>query len=337
MSHLFPEVGGQDPAATSHSMQSEIDRALIASSYLNKTLDVLQKQKQSFITDVERKIKQKFERFDAETCLSLVEIEEVQHGDGSVTARQLAYHGCTDIDDEDFPAHLSAFMQQHVTDQQQVRARKLIDSGYTEIMQGLVQTELLELWQQQRADMAACYVELHLEVASRRARLCSQAREQLRSGETPLTTQQLAYISSLNEEEILDGILRLAPDGIDEGANYEQALEFVEEHLPQPNFEWRTKPLDPHATQERNGKELKSDFKLANLKSVVRTIVTNEFILVLVDELGLTTTDISTSGLSEPTISAKVASLLKHSSFATRLGGRIATALTKDLEYSFTD
>ncbi|OAA35503.1 TPR domain protein [Beauveria brongniartii RCEF 3172] len=344
MSDLLPEAGGQDPAATSLSMQSEFDRAQIASSHLNKTLDILEQHKQKFITDLEHEVKQYFEGLGIRSCFNLVEIEETRDINGSVTARQLDYYEF-EID-EDFSAHLSAFMQQHVTNQQPVPVRKLIDSAHTGFVEELVQTQFNRLWERQSADLAACYLKLHLEVASRRVLLCSHARERLRSSETPLTTQQLADVSSLDDDEIVRDVLKLATESERKGASYSLAMEVVERCLPQPNFEWQTKPVEPQATRIRTGpRELRSTTKRSNLLSVARSnlisvarsIVTNQFILFLVDVLGVKTADISISWLSETGRSAKLVSLLEVSPITATLGERIATALANDLRTSFTD
>ncbi|KAM3508302.1 hypothetical protein MY11210_006771 [Beauveria gryllotalpidicola] len=344
MSDLSPEAGGQDAAATSLGMQSEIDRAQMASSHLNTTLDILEKHKQTFITDVERKVKDNFDRLDAQRCLALVEMEETLDNDGSVAARQLEHYPFSIS--VAFWAHLGAFMQQRVASQQQVPVRKFIDSARTEVMEDLVEVQFFALYRRQRADLAACYLQLHLQVASKRAELCSHVRERLRSSETPLSTQQLADVSSLDDEEILNGILRLAPESERQGANYSLAMAFVEGHLPQPKFEWQTKLLDPHASPRAllrhkgaSDRDPLGRIKRSNINSVTRSIVIDQIRLFLVEVLGVTTEDISTSWLPEPepAILAKLASLLEVPSFATTLGERIATALATDLKTSFTD
>ncbi|KAM3476223.1 hypothetical protein MY8738_007024 [Beauveria namnaoensis] len=339
--HNSPEAGGQDPAATSLSMQSEDDRAQAARSHLNKTLDILENHKQSFITDIESEVEEYFEDLDVRTCLQLVEINETQHNDGTVTAQRLDSHPFSI--DVVFWTHLCAFMQQRVANQQQAPVRNFIDWAHTESVVELVQRRFDRLCQQQSDDAAACYLKLHLEVTSKRDQLCHHARERLRWSETPLSTTQLADVSSLDDEEILNDVLRLDSKNKSRGANYMRAMIFVRKRLPQPRFEWQTEPLDPHATTRpglRRGAgdpDASSRVERSNLNSITRSIVTNHFILFLAEVLGVTTADNSSILLPQPTILRKLNSLLEVFSVTTALGGRISAALATDLRNSFAN
>ncbi|KAH8708769.1 hypothetical protein HC256_008710 [Beauveria bassiana] len=336
-----PEAGGQDPAATSLSMQSEDDWAQAARSHLNKTLEILENHKQSFITDIEREVEEYFEDLDVRTCLQLVEINETQDNDGTVTAQRLDSHPFSI--DVVFWTHLCAFMQQRVANQQQAPVRNLIDWAHTESVVELVQRRFDRLCQQQSDDAAACYLKLHLEVTSKRDQLCHYARERLRSSETPLSTTQLADVSSLDDEEILNDVLRLDSKNKSRGANYMRAMIFVRKRLPQPRFEWQTKPLDPHATTRpglRRGAgdpDASSRAERSNPNSITRSIVTNHFILFLAEVLGVTTADNSSILLPQPTILRKLNSLLEVFSVTTALGGRISAALAADLRNTFAN
>ncbi|KAM3426647.1 hypothetical protein NHJ13734_009336 [Beauveria thailandica] len=305
-------------------------------------LYILEQHKQCFITDVEREIKQYFERLDVDRCLAMVKIEETQDNDGSITARQLdSYPFSIDVA---FWAHLCAFIQQRVANQQQAAVRNLIDSAHTEFVENLVQNSFVRLCRRQSVDVAACYLQLHLQFTSKRVQLSCHARERLRWSDTPLSTTQLADVSSLDDDEILNDVLRLAPENERKGANYWRAMTFVEKRLPQPNFEWQNKPLDLHFTPRvmlwpigAAGGDVLSSIKRSNLNSVTRSIVTNQFTLFLMEVIDLTTAEISSTWLPMPTILGKLNSLLEVSSFTTALGDRIAAALAKDLETSFTD
>ncbi|EJP63713.1 TPR domain protein [Beauveria bassiana ARSEF 2860] len=341
---MLPEASGQDPAATSLSRQDEIDRAQMASPHMKEMLQILEKNKQSFIANVERRIRQRFERLDAHRCLALVEIEETREADGSVTAQRLeSYPVSISVD---FWAHLSAFIRQRVTNQQQVPVRRWIDSAHTVYVEELLHHQFVILLNQCRADMAAFYLQLHQEVASKRVQMCSHARERLQSRETPLTTPELADLGYLDDEEILNDVLRLAreSESENEGANYARALEFVQPRLPQPRFEWQTVPLDPHVTRRTTWRVIEESDRVflprlerSNLSTIARSIAINQVKLFLLEVLGITNEDISTSRLPEPAMLAKLASLLEVSSLADTLGEKLATALANELQASFTD
>ncbi|KGQ11596.1 hypothetical protein BBAD15_g2668 [Beauveria bassiana D1-5] len=256
------------------------------------------------------------------SCLALVEIEETREADGSVTAQRLeSYPVSISVD---FWAHLSAFIQQRVTNQQQVPVRRWIDSAHTVYVEELLHHQFVILLERCRADMAAFYLQLHQEVASKRVQMCSHARERLQSRETPLTTPEVADLGSLDDEEILNDVLRLARESESEieGANYARALEFVQPRLPQPRFEWQTVPLDPHVTRRTTWRVIEESDRVK---------------LFLLEVLGITNEDISTSRLPEHAMLAKLASLLEVSSLADTLGEKLATALANELQASFTD
>ncbi|TQV91555.1 TPR domain-containing protein [Cordyceps javanica] len=208
-----------------------------------------------------------------------------------------------------------AFMRQ--PHQPQVPVERFLDSAHTVIVERTVQRHFDALYREGEPNMAAQFLNLELQLPSKRARLCSRARKRLRSRVVSLTTEQLADVSSLEDSELLNDILRLAPESGEE--SYGRSMAFVKECLSQPMTESLTMASPP---------SLIGDFMLHQictgsrvfLGNLVRSVIINHLMFHL-DEFLAATTEV----------------VPRLPTFSATLGEEIAGDLAADLRESFRE
>ncbi|XWX00479.1 hypothetical protein V2A60_008499 [Cordyceps javanica] len=325
MTRILHRAGGPDLAATSLTIQAELERAEIA--------DYLDKHKQKFIEDVKSEVAEHFLHLGVRRCLDLVEVEGTRNADGSVTMRKIGSYPCSIS--VAFWARLRAFMRQRDANQQQVPVGRFLDSAHTVVVERIVQHHFDALYSRGKADVAAHFLELELLLPSKRARLCSHARERLRSsGETPLTTEQLVDVSSLEDSEIVNDILRLVPKSGEK--DYGRAKAFLEECLSQPTTESLALPHAPQLIRGPMSRQTGTGSRVV-LGNLVRSIIINHLILLLYELLGARTAVMPASWLFAPAILGWLYWLLRLPTFSATLSDRIATDLAADLDNSFRE
>lgn len=292
----------------------------------------LDKYKQQFIEDVNHEINEYFEGLDVGRCFDLVEVEETRNADGSVTTRRLQSYP--------FGASRAALlrmrvlMQQREANQEHQPARLFLDSAHTAEVTKLVQRQFDELYGGKVTDVAVYFLDLELQLPSKQASLCSYVREQLRSAEIPLTPQQLADVSSLEDCEIVNDILQLVPESGKE--EYRRATVVIEECLSRPLAESSTAlftlPLLPRSSVLRQA----SAGSRVTLENLVRTIIMKQLTLLLSDLFPGVTDPIRAPRLKDDSL-LQVYHVLRSATISIMLRRSITVNLAIELDKSFKE